>query len=188
MNVLARAAGGPYRRGVLLTMMCGLSFSGKSTFAALLVRELDARLISLDAINAERGLANGQGIPVEEWAATNAVAHARAAEALAAGRDVLVDDTGSPRFIRDGWRKTAADAGAAFAIVWVRIDPALQRERVLANRSSNERFDVVDEVLDSHVAGFEAPTDEDPFVVDAAETTSVARAAEVAARLRSLRG
>jgi len=55
---------------VALTLMCGLSFAGKSTFARLLAEELGAQVISLDLINAERGLYGGQGIPLEEWAAT----------------------------------------------------------------------------------------------------------------------
>jgi len=57
--------------------MCGLSFAGKSTFARLLAEELGAQVISLDLINAERGLYGGQGIPLEEWAATDRIAHER---------------------------------------------------------------------------------------------------------------
>jgi shikimate kinase len=36
--------------------MCGLAFSGNSTVAAIMARELGIELISLDAINSERGL------------------------------------------------------------------------------------------------------------------------------------
>ena len=43
--------------------MCGLAFSGMSTVAQTLRRELGIELISLDAINAERGLQGGEGIP-----------------------------------------------------------------------------------------------------------------------------
>ncbi|MCR2825335.1 AAA family ATPase [Microbacterium sp. zg.Y909] len=169
---------------VSLILMCGLSFSGKSTFAVLLADELRADLISLDAINAERGLYGGQGIPVEEWARTNETAQTRAAEALRAGRDVVIDDTGSPRFIRDGWRAVAAATQAAFSIVWVQIDPARQRKRLLANRADGKRHDVVDDVLDSHVANFEAPLTEDPFIVDADDTARPQIAATIANSIR----
>lgn len=155
-----------------LTLMCGLSFSGKSTVARQIAGRLDAELISLDGINAERGLDGGQGIPVEEWVKTNRIAHERAATQLRAGRDVVIDDTGSPRFIRDEWRATASRAGAVFALVWVQIDPELQRERVLANRTDLSRHDVVDAVLVEHITGFEDPVDEDPIVIDAHDTTS----------------
>ena len=82
-----------------LTLMCGLSFSGKSTLARGLAEELGAHLVSLDAINHERGLRGGEGIPLDEWATSNGIAHERAGVLLAAGGDVVVDDTGSPRFI-----------------------------------------------------------------------------------------
>ncbi|MCL2794257.1 MAG: ATP-binding protein [Microbacteriaceae bacterium] len=167
-----------------LTVMCGLSFSGKSTFAALLAERLDAEIISLDAINAERGLDGGQGIPLEEWGRTNDIGHARAATALQAGRAVVVDDTGSPRFIREGWREVAASARASFSIVWVQIDAERQRERLLANRAEQQRHDVIDEVMAAHVDGFEDPTDENPFVVDADDARNPAVAEAIATGIR----
>ncbi len=169
-----------------LILMCGLSFSGKSTVAGRLARELDASLISLDAINEKRGLRGGQGIPLEEWAATNRIAHEQAATLLRAGGDVVVDDTGSPRFIRDEWRSTAQRVGARLEIVWVHIDAALQRERVLANRAQQQRPDVVDEVLADHAAHFEAPTDDENAVaIDARDTRDDSRIRAIVGTLRT---
>ncbi|GAA1846501.1 AAA family ATPase [Agromyces salentinus] len=170
-----------------LALMCGLSFAGKSTLASALARELDAELISLDLINAERGLHGGQGIPLEEWATTNRLAHERARNRLGEGRYVVVDDTGSPRFIRDGWREVADAGDASFVIVWVRIDAALQRERVLANRAQQERPDVIDAILTGHAGSFESPVDEEPIVVDAAATRDPLQAAAVADTIRTMR-
>ncbi|GAB3611309.1 hypothetical protein GCM10027414_34350 [Humibacter ginsengiterrae] len=167
-----------------LTLMCGLSFSGKSTLAGLLADALDADLLSLDAINAERGLDGGQGIPLEEWARTNDLAQARATSALEAGRAVVVDDTGSPRFIRDGWRKVAAESATSFSIVWVQIDTERQRERLLANRVAAGRHDVTDDVIAAHVASFEAPTDENPLIVDADDTMNPETVAEITRSIR----
>lgn len=164
--------------------MCGLSFSGKTTFAELLADALDAHQLSLDAINAERGLHGGEGIPLEEWARTNALAHARAAAALEAGRAVVVDDTGSPRFIRDGWRRVATEAETSFSIVWVQIDTTRQRQRLLANRAIAGRHDVTDAVMAAHVASFEAPVDEDPLIVDADDTRNPETIAAIARSIR----
>jgi hypothetical protein len=47
--------------------MCKLSFSGKTTLARKIVEWLQCANISLDDINAERGLWGGDGIPVDEW-------------------------------------------------------------------------------------------------------------------------
>lgn len=166
-----------------LVLTCGLSFSGKSTLAAGLSRALDAELLSLDRINEERGLNGGQGIPLSEWATTNRIAHERAIVLLAAGRHVVVDDTGSPRFIRDEWRATASAAKAPFALVWVQVCPELQRQRVLANRAQQVRPDVTDAVLREHGASFEAPEEEeeeDPLVVDATLTSDPATVVAIA--------
>lgn len=177
-----------YLREMVLTLMCGLSFSGKSTLAARLAQDLPARLISLDHLNAERGLEGGQGIPLEEWARTNRIAHERAGALLRQGHHVVIDDTGSPRFLRDAWRTTADAAGAPFAVVWVQVTAELQRARVLANRETQERPDVTDAVLRDHVASFEPPSEEDALTIDARNTQDTGRVREIAQVLASLAG
>jgi predicted kinase len=171
-----------------LVLMCGLSFSGKSTLSVLLAEKLRAQVVNLDRINEERGLDGGQGIPLEEWAATNGIAHERASSALAHGGHVVVDDTGSPRFVRDAWRATAAAAGSPFVLVWVQVTPELQRERVHANRGAPVRPDVTDAVLTEHAANFEPPDAEDPIVVDAMRTRDSTTLAAVAAAIASRAG
>lgn len=168
-----------------MALMCGLSFAGKSTLASRLTEALPASLISLDLINEERGLHGGQGIPLEEWAQTNRIAHERGRELLEAGHHVVVDDTGSPRFIRDGWREVADQSGAPFVIVWVQIGPELQRARVQANRQSHGRSDVTDAVLRDHRAGFEPPIKEGALVIDAQETTDENQIAVLVQQIRS---
>ncbi|GAA1486972.1 AAA family ATPase [Brachybacterium fresconis] len=170
-----------------LTLMCGLSFSGKSTLAARLAEGLPASVISLDLINEERGLYGGQGIPWEEWAKTNQIAHERGQALLEAGHHVVVDDTGSPRFIRDGWRAVAERSNAPFALVWVQIGADLQSERIRVNRRSHDRHDVTDSVLQEHRASFEPPTDEDALVIDAESTADPEQVAALAHELSSLR-
>ncbi|WP_152364235.1 AAA family ATPase [Microlunatus speluncae] len=62
-----------------LVLLCGRSFSGKSTVAGYLAAELGGELVSLDDLNAERGLWGGDGIPIEEWSRTMDLAHDRVA-------------------------------------------------------------------------------------------------------------
>ncbi len=170
-----------------LALMCGLSFAGKSTLAARLTDSLPASLISLDLINEERGLHGGQGIPLEEWAETNRIAHERGRELLDAGHRVIVDDTGSPRFIRDEWREVADSCGAPFVVVWIRISPELQQTRVRANRLSPNRPDVTDAVLHDHRANFEPPVDEDALTIDAQDTADPTQVNALVEQVRSLR-
>jgi predicted kinase len=148
--------------------MCGRSFSGKSTLALALADRLGAQRVSLDAINEERGLRGGDGIPVSEWMRTNDEASAHVEEALSAGRAVIVDDTSSPRFLRGRWHELASRAHAEMALVFVDATEELIRARLAANRSDLARHDVIDDVMDAHLGAFEAPeTDEHAIPVDA---------------------
>jgi predicted kinase len=76
--------------------MCGFSFSGKSTLASKIVEQLRCAYISLDDINAERGLWGGNGIPIEEWERTHGLARERLATWMATGKDAVVDDVNKP--------------------------------------------------------------------------------------------
>jgi predicted kinase len=140
-----------------LVVLCGTAYSGKSTLAADLVRQLDARIVSLDEINERRGLWGGDGIPVEQWQATHAIAAAEVRQHLTSGTSVILDDTSSLRFLRDGWHALAASAGAAFHLVYLDVDHATIRRRRAANQTNPHRRDVSDAVLDEHLATFEPP-------------------------------
>src|SRR5947209_8113646 len=127
-----------------VVLLMGRSFSGKSTIAGELAQALHARVLSYDAVNAERGLRGGEGIPVEEWVQTNAIAHDRAAALLDADLTVVVDDTSSPRFLRDEWRQLASDMHARFVLVFIDIATEVVQKRLLANRADAARADVTD--------------------------------------------
>jgi predicted kinase len=141
----------------VLVLLCGTSFSGKSTIARALAPRLAAQIVSLDEINERRGLWGGDGIVVEEWVRTLQIAHGEVRELLAAGKSVVVDDTSSPRFLRDEWRALAGEVGARFTLLYVDVDHATVRRRHAANRVDSQRRDVADDVLDQHLAGFEVP-------------------------------
>lgn len=152
-----------------LVLLCGASFSGKSSLGRLLAHGLGAHIVSLDAINEERGLWGGQGIPVSEWAKTNHEAHQRVDKLLNRGESVIVDDTSSPRFLRDSWRDTAEANASAFLLVYLRSSDALVLERLTANRRDLRRGDVTDEVMREHLVSFEPPgKDEAHLTVDSA--------------------
>lgn len=157
---------------------------GQEHLAAQLAAQLDAEVISLDAINLERGLDGGQGIPVEEWAATNQIAEDRARDLLQAHQQVIVDDTGSRRFIRDGWRDVAERTGSGFVLVWVQIDEPLLRECLRANRAARSRHDVTDNVLAAHLTEFEPPVDERVITISAADTRDAQRVAKITQAIR----
>ncbi|MFF0345366.1 AAA family ATPase [Kribbella sp. NPDC004875] len=140
-----------------LIVLCGTSFSGKSTVARALAPLVPASIVSLDEINERRGLWGGDGIPLEEWLRTHQFASDEVRALLAGGTSVIVDDTSSPRFLRDGWRVLAQQAGARFTLVYVDVDHATVRRRRAANQADPQRRDVSDAILNQHLADFEAP-------------------------------
>lgn len=151
-------------RGALL-LLCGRSFSGKSTVAEHLQHEFSADVISLDAINAERGLDGGQGIPLQEWSRANEITADRTEKALISGVSVVVDDTASPRFLRDGWREIAERAGAPFALVFLDVEEAVIWDRARSNRAQPSRPDVTDGVVKEHLESFEPTADDERALV-----------------------
>lgn len=140
-----------------VVLLSGRSFSGKSTVAEALKQSLPAEVVSFDAINADRGLSGGQGIEVEEWIHTNDIAHEQAIDLLARGVVVVVDDTSSPRFLRDAWRDLAQRSRATFVLVFIDVSAEVIRKRLLSNRSDGTRADVLDNVMEEHLDVFEPP-------------------------------
>ena len=78
-------------------LMCGLTFSGKTTVAKRIASDFGCDYLSLDDINDERGLWGGHGIPAEEWERTHQIALERMSERLEQGSCVVVDDTNNLR-------------------------------------------------------------------------------------------
>lgn len=147
-----------------LVLLCGRSFSGKSTVASFLADSLPGYIVSLDAINQERGLYGGEGIPLSEWARTNELARERVAARLSDGATVIVDDTSSPRFLRDEWRKLCALASAPMVLLFVDTPEETIHQRLLANRAAKHRRDVTDDVMATHIDSFEPPEEDEQVV------------------------
>lgn len=143
---------------------CGLAFSGKSTIARRLAADLDLALISLDAINDERGFDGGAVIDDSEWERTSLISMERLAAALAAGRSALVDDTHAMRVLRDRARRVAQAHEARFVLVHVETPLETIQARRRHNDETRARMAITDAVFDDHVARFEPPEPDEPLV------------------------
>lgn len=151
-----------------LYFLCGLPFAGKSTLARALAAHAGARLISLDAVNEERGLGqHGAPITPAQWDATYAQAYRRVAESLAAGQSVVYDETCFLRGQRDAVRAIASQASARAVLIWVSIPLQVAHARWRANRANPVRPDVRDEDFAQVSGRFEPPgADESPLRYD----------------------
>jgi predicted kinase len=145
-----------------LYLMSGLSFSGKTTLARKIVEWLQCAYISLDDINAERGLWGGDGIPVEEWERTHALARERLATWMVTGKDAVVDDVNNLRWLRDRWRAAASAGGYRTLVSYLNIPHTELVARRRANQVTVERKGITEAVWAKHLSDFELPgADED---------------------------
>jgi predicted kinase len=107
-----------------VTLVCGLPGSGKDTWIAANMQ--DHRIVSLDAIRAELGVA-----PSADQGRVASVARDRARVYLRAGSDFVLNATNVSRDMRSRWITLCRDYDAAVQIVFVETDPATLRERNL---------------------------------------------------------
>lgn len=150
-----------------LYAMCGLSFSGKTTLARAIARLTNAEYVSLDDINEERGLRGGEGIPVEEWERTSALAIERMGRLLGAGRDVVLDDTLCFRWLRERYAAVAGRHGARFVLVYVSTLLPEIYCAMAENEAFPQRESILPDVFEEHVRSFEPPVEEErPWVYD----------------------
>lgn len=144
--------------------MCGLAFSGKSSAARKITAELDIALVSLDAINEERGLDGGAGLPVERWEGTSHIAMGRLRSLLEGGRTVVIDNTFSHRFLRDRCRGVAARADARFVLLYMATPLVVIDRRRAANGAHPTRPRIDEDVFAAHRDGFQRPTPDEAAV------------------------
>jgi predicted kinase len=162
---------------VHLYLLCGMAFAGKTTLAVALSRHLRAEVVSLDEINAARGLYGGLGIPDAEWARSHEEALLRVGRALEAGRPVIVDDTNCFRLLRDGYRRIAALHGAGATVIYLDRPLELILDRLKKNERTRQRSPVTEPVLLDLARKFEIPEGDENvlvFPVDAAPEAWVA--------------
>jgi len=150
-----------------LHVLCGTAFSGKTTLARALERCFGCAVVSADEINERRGLFGGQGVPDEEWARTHGFVLDELTALMRGGAPyVAVDDTACFRFLRDDYRRLAAEHGYVVRLLVLRPPSEEVERRRRANAGSGERRGIDDEVFAAHVASFEWPgEDEEPIAV-----------------------
>lgn len=152
--------------------MCGVAGAGKTTYAKELESRGYARL-SIDEEVWERFGRYGVDYDAADYARHSAVAEAalraRLVELIGLGRDVVVDFSFWQRAERDRYKQLIEEAGASWELVYLKVDPAVLRERLTARSArfdANAAFPITDEILDDFVSSFEEPHDEGEIVIE----------------------
>ncbi len=150
-----------------LYLMCGLPYAGKTTLARAIAARTRATLVSLDDINAERGLHGADELPVVEWARTHEIALERCRAMMVEGRPLVVDDTNNYRWLRDDHRRDAAAHGYETRVVFLDVPFGECLERARQGARSKE---LPTDMMFRLAQEFEAPgADEDTLVYSGKE-------------------
>lgn len=148
-----------------VVLMCGLAFSGKTTLAKAIVATLGWAYISLDEINAERGLSSGRGISPAEWEKTHRIAIDRLGALLASHRGVVIDDTNCFRWIRERFTEACRSCGTRPVIVLLDTPEGDVEARIVANAERHDRASIAPAVFAEHVKTFERPAADEDILV-----------------------
>lgn len=160
------------RRPPRVVLMCGIAGAGKTTYSKALESRGYVRL-SIDEEIWERFGRYGVDYDPDEYGRHSAAAEAALTERLLdlidRGRDVVVDLSFWQRAARDRCKRLVEEAGAAWELVYLKVDPAILRER-LATRSArfdaNAAFPITDQLLEAFMSDFEEPRDEGETVIE----------------------
>lgn len=153
-------------------LMCGLSFSGKSTLAHYLVESFELEYISLDDINRERGLGfGGHGIAEQQWEESHHIAHQRLRALMERGVSVVIDDTYCFHWLRERVRNIANEYYYTTKVIYLDIPIDIIRNRIRENMLSKQRATIYPEIFNQLVHVFEAPTDEENMMTYSNEET-----------------
>lgn len=149
-------------------ILCGLSFSGKTTLALALLQRFDLLRVSIDEINNSRGVGLDNAlIAPEDWDITFREAYRQLGEYLCSGRSVVYDAGNFQRAEREEARAVATQNGADSLLIYAATSPAVARQRWLRNRLNRERHDVRDDYFELGLTLLEPPTaDENALLYD----------------------
>lgn len=152
-------------------LMCGVSGSGKTTYAVQKEREGYVRL-SIDEEMWSRYGRYGVDYPPERYGELSAQVEMqlrkRLSELVRAGRDVVVDFSFWSRQRRNEYRLLIERAGGHADLIYLKADLETLRAR-LARRNlhigPNAAYVITDEILQRYFDGFEEPFGEGETVI-----------------------
>jgi predicted kinase len=152
-----------------LIIICGLSFSGKSTLARAIVLHFGFAEVDVDEtkFNLFGRAIQDSDLKPADWARLYAETDREIAELLTSGKTVVDASRNFSKTERDSARQIAENCGVALLTVYVDTPESVARQRLLDNRVMPSRRDVSDSDFADVIRAMQVPTaDESPLVFE----------------------
>jgi predicted kinase len=142
-----------------LYILCGLPYSGKTTFARQFAQQSGFPLVSIDGIRESLGFFWGTHEATSaDWKRIFETVEAELAKHLQTGRNVIHDSTNHDKASRDKWSAFAKRLQCEAKIVFVDASVEVVEARRQANLLSHDRAHLPEASYQSALETFEAPT------------------------------
>jgi len=148
-----------------LYIMCGLPYSGKTTFAQTFSEQSGFPLVSIDDIRESLGFFWGKHEATSaDWKKIFKEVEAELTTHLQADRSVIYDSANHDKASRETFRALAKNLHCDVKVVFLDTPLEVIESRRKANLMSNERAHIPDEFYTSALETFEPPTTEENVV------------------------
>ncbi|GEM_PF-1358422 len=148
-------------------ILCGLSFSGKSTLARHLQKKLRYTILAEDDINAERNLGiEGEHIDDKEWNITFDILAEKMHKTLDQKSSVIIDAMNHTPEQRERLWNCTKNFTATSVFIFVEVDPDLAEQRWQENEKNPSRAKVFEADFKRANSFFEHPSAEEVSAFD----------------------
>ena len=147
--------------------MCGLPFSGKTSFAKKLEEKKGWERVDIDEIKSESGFegVSDDDVSHEEWVKMFTNMFDRIRKSLNKGKTVISDISNLEKSDRDRLRKVAEEGNFPTVVVYLNTPVDIARKRWLTNKAKKLRFDLTEKIFEEACSSLQVPTEEENLIV-----------------------
>ncbi len=150
-----------------LYIFCGIPFSGKSTLTKEIAKRKGFTRIDLDEVKFDlygKDITD-QNLQQKDWDSIYQEMYKRIEKALQEGKTVIHDTGNFTKSERNLVRQIADRLDVPTTTVFVDTSKEVAKERLIANRTTNRRFNVTDTEFEEAVAEMEVPDESEHAIV-----------------------
>ena len=147
--------------------MCGLPFSGKTTLAKELEKQLLFDRVDIDEIKAEHGFGDKSDdkISHEDWVKIFEDMDNRLIFLMKQKKGIISDISNLEKSDRNHLRELAAKFNYPTYVIYLNTPAKIARQRWLENQETKKRFDLTEKVFYEAVESLEEPTEDENVIV-----------------------